>query len=84
MSADDHGSASTYTNHKCRCDECRRAWAECVQRRKIDRAGILAEDPTAAEHGKETTYSNWSCRCDPCTEARRIADRARRERRRAS
>lgn len=22
-----HGKASTYTNHKCRCDECRRAWA---------------------------------------------------------
>lgn len=22
MSADDHGSVSTYTNYRCRCEEC--------------------------------------------------------------
>lgn len=22
-----HGSASTYTNHRCRCELCRKAWA---------------------------------------------------------
>lgn len=25
MSASDHGTVSTYTNHKCRCDACREA-----------------------------------------------------------
>jgi len=23
-----HGKASTYTNHRCRCDLCKRAWAD--------------------------------------------------------
>jgi len=23
-----HGQASSYNNHKCRCDECRTAWAK--------------------------------------------------------
>jgi hypothetical protein len=27
----DHGTVTAYTNHKCRCDECRGAWAEYVK-----------------------------------------------------
>lgn len=34
---DYHGTAGGYTNHRCRCDECRTAWAkahrEYVRRR---------------------------------------------------
>lgn len=30
MSADDHGSASTYRNHACRCDKCREAQRDAV------------------------------------------------------
>ena len=25
-----HGKASTYTNHRCRCDRCRAAWVQCM------------------------------------------------------
>lgn len=28
-----HGRASTYNNHKCRCDECRAAWAAYMKPR---------------------------------------------------
>lgn len=26
-----HGRASTYNNYKCRCDECRKAWADYIR-----------------------------------------------------
>lgn len=29
-----HGRVSTYTNHKCRCQECREAWAAYYRRRR--------------------------------------------------
>lgn len=28
-----HGSASTYNNHKCGCEDCRAAWAKYVNDR---------------------------------------------------
>ena len=28
-----HGSASTYNNHKCRCDKCTKAWADYMRPR---------------------------------------------------
>lgn len=31
-----HGKASSYNNHKCRCDECRAAWAEYMRPRIKD------------------------------------------------
>ena len=27
-----HGTPGGYTNHRCRCDDCRRAWAEYMRR----------------------------------------------------
>lgn len=27
----EHGTVNGYTNHKCRCDECRSAWATYVR-----------------------------------------------------
>ena len=26
-----HGRASTYNNYKCKCDECRKAWADYIR-----------------------------------------------------
>lgn len=28
-----HGKPSTYNNHKCRCPECKKAWAEYMRPR---------------------------------------------------
>jgi len=80
MSADDHGSVSTYTNHVCRCDECRAAWASDTRRMRAGRVQRLANDPTLADHGLASTYCNWGCRCRACTDA---ATRTRHRRRKA-
>lgn len=29
-----HGNKSTYVNHRCRCDDCRRAWAQYMREYK--------------------------------------------------
>lgn len=34
----EHGTTSMYTNHRCRCDECKRAWRE-------DHYRYMHEDP---------------------------------------
>ena len=84
MSAADHGSASTYDNHGCRCDECRAAnaarHAAARKRRKVD----LGAGRAVVPHGKASTYANWGCRCAACTAARRDAKRAYTAKRRAS
>lgn len=28
-----HGSPSTYNNHKCRCADCKKAWADYIRER---------------------------------------------------
>lgn len=33
----EHGKASTYNNHKCRCPECTRAWAAYMRPRMAER-----------------------------------------------
>lgn len=74
-----HGKASTYSVEKCRCAECRTAWAEMVQRSKKRRA----ENPTPDHvHGTQNGYGNYGCRCAPCTKAWADATRERAQRRR--
>ena len=68
-----HG-VSAYTSIKCRCRECRAAWADYCWQLRRDREEVLRRDPSLAEHGKESTYTNWRCRCDDC---RRAWNRAR-------
>lgn len=61
-----HGSYSTYSNHKCRCDECRAAWAAfCADQKAKRQAG---ETPSHV-HGTENGYGNYGCRCEACTAA---------------
>jgi hypothetical protein len=40
-------------------------------------------DRERAQHGTDTRYGKYKCRCDLCREARRIAKKANRERRKA-
>lgn len=88
MTAADHGSASTYTNHNCRCEPCRHAWAEKVRARKAQRhamrtevAGrLVAAHLPDSQHGNPNTYSNCGCRCRECTDAWTDSYRVRRER----
>jgi len=82
MSEPWHGTAGGYSNHKCRCDRCRTAWAAMCRQMKANRKARLAGDrgstvrsvakDAPSEHGTESTYTNWGCRCADCTEAHRI------------
>jgi hypothetical protein len=72
-----HGTAGGYTNHRCRCDDCRRAWSEDHARRTAERAALLAADPGLAPHGSASTYRNYLCRCTACVLANRVTVAAR-------
>lgn len=83
MTADDHGSVSTYTNHACRCAACTEAHRVSFAAKRKRRAARLAIDPTLTRHGTESTYTNWVCRCDDCTAAHATFQRQKRQQRRA-
>ncbi len=80
MSADDHGTRSTYINYRCRCDACRRANSDyqlrSIARRRAERFDV--------SHGSYSTYVNYGCRCAECRDAARACQRARRERMRSA
>lgn len=61
-----HGTIAGYCNHRCRCFDCKSAWANYRREARHNREPLADDDE---RHGKYTTYINWSCRCDPCTEA---------------
>lgn len=80
-----HGTANGYTNHKCRCDKCRAAWAAYMKpyvTAHNRRMGIRPIEewnkvrPKAA-HGTESKYRG-GCRCEPCRMASVAARRKRR------
>lgn len=79
MTADDHGSDSTYTNHACRCAACVEAHRVAFGAGRMRRASRLALDPTLAPHGTFSTYTNWCCRCDECTAAHASFQRQKRQ-----
>lgn len=73
-----HGR-SGYTNHRCRCVECRADWsAYCKDARERRRAKVLAGD-VVIQHGSESSYFNYMCRCSECVEAHRLGDLPRRK-----
>jgi hypothetical protein len=61
-----HGTINGYTNLKCRCDLCRRAWADY----SAEMCSTAVLPPGDPRHGRYTTYTNYACRCDLCREAR--------------
>lgn len=62
-----HGTINGYSNHKCRCDDCRAAWRGYT--RELRRRKVGQPIPDSVGHGKVSTYTNWMCRCEPCTKA---------------
>ena len=76
-----HGTASTYDFHKCRCEFCKEAKKfneETYMMRRIERGEI--------EHGKAYSYYRLGCRCGDCRKAeneRQRAFRARKKQRQA-
>lgn len=88
MSANDHGSASTYTNHACRCPECREAYrvyapAKAARERYRRRLGMSPRKPARpleAIHGTRYAYVRRECRCEACTAAAAEYMRQRRAR----
>ncbi|MGH3273945.1 MAG: hypothetical protein ACRDNZ_06410 [Streptosporangiaceae bacterium] len=75
-----HGTASSYSNLGCRCDDCRAAasaaratWVRSLQDRQF------ADVP----HGTPSGYRNWGCRCGECTRIRTTEARERQRKRRA-
>lgn len=81
-----HGKYSTYTNQRCRCDECREAArvrmgsyrkARFATRVMVN-GRLVAPGLPKGSHGKEGTYTNHGCRCPRCTEAWAEASLARR------
>lgn len=82
MSADDHGTLSTYTNHGCRCEACKRANADYHRNlRRTRRAALAAGRAPGLKHGSFSTYTNHGCRCEACKRAKREYRRRYRQRR---
>ena len=66
-----HGTAGGYTNHSCRCDDCKAAWTEQCKQARIRRAAT-PKDPDDPRHGTYVFYQNHGCRCEYCTAAHTI------------
>lgn len=71
-----HGTISTYTNRRCRCDDCREA-ARVYQRLRTGR------DPNQRRksqwlHGTQYAYNRKRCRCEVCAAAARLVWEERR------
>lgn len=62
----EHGTAYTYGNLGCRCDECRAAQRE-VRRRQRRARGVKPQ--RQAQHGTTSMYTAHKCRCDECRQA---------------
>ncbi|HEY1394965.1 hypothetical protein [Roseateles sp.] len=60
-----HGTTSSYVNHKCRCDPCKRAQSEYM-RTWSKRARQRTADQIP--HGLGG-YKNYRCRCEVCRAA---------------
>jgi hypothetical protein len=74
-----HGTISRYTNQRCRCDDCRAAFAAYQRHR---RARLRANPvPPHVSHGSVSTAMNYRCGCRPCRNAVNAYHRAWRARR---
>jgi hypothetical protein len=72
-----HGTASMYTNGKCRCSACTDEHSSKKMSEKARRAA-LPKDPNDPRHGSVGFYTNWGCRCDACKAANTADHAARR------
>ena len=63
-----HG-ATAYVHRRCRCDVCRAANRDRMQKQTASMRARLAAGEADVPHGRSSTYRNWGCRCRPCTDA---------------
>ena len=69
-----HGTTSAYTNHGCRCGECRAAHAAqqreyyAANRERIAERRREAVASGSVPHGTYSAYTS-GCRCDQCRAA---------------
>lgn len=61
MNSDDprHGTANGYSNQKCRCQECRAAWAAYIRARRA----LVAVTSTTRAYNGVTTESGAAGEC---------------------
>jgi len=71
----EHGKASTYNHHKCRCKSCTKANSEVHSNRKKKRAWKSIPDHV---HGTLNGYNYYQCRCDKCSESVKKYKRSKR------
>jgi hypothetical protein len=73
-----HGTIGGYTNHRCRCEHCRRVAAayQADRTARKRKAGIPPDHPA---HGTWNGYNNYGCRCEPCRVARSAYEAERRK-----
>lgn len=86
MGANDHGKYSTYTNYKCRCEECKAAALEVQRSRTAKKRGESEFIPRQrgrkagpVKHGTVTQYQNGGCRCEECKGAIRAYYKSRKD-----
>jgi hypothetical protein len=72
-----HGTTGGYSNHHCRCAECRRANAEQTKRRYE----LYAQEGGRGQHGTYYRYKT-GCRCASCRAASASYSAAYKRRRR--
>jgi hypothetical protein len=76
-----HGTAGGYSNHDCRCDDCRRANTEFHDAGGYQiayRHRVRSRPVPDHVHGTIGGYTHYACRCDSCRAAQREASARRR------
>lgn len=71
-----HGTPGGYTNHACRCDLCKAAWAAAKYELRHRHHDYIP-------HGTDGGYTNYMCRCEACRTANREHKRMYRARQEA-
>ncbi len=75
-----HGTSSAYTNHGCRCADCRAVHATAMAEYRRNRMATPLP-PDDHRHGTDTAYTNNGCRCADCRAAHsQVAAEQRRNR----
>lgn len=54
-----HGTVSMYTNRECRCEDCRRAWAQYIRNRRTRKKFGL---PTSVRRIRVTAEERYGAR----------------------
>lgn len=62
----EHGTITGYLSRKCRCDECKRAYADYRREYRMGRRIQIDKPLPPIKHGTLNGYGRRKCRCDEC------------------